>query len=104
MKRIICWLLGHAYYHKNGGSSLCCCRCGKVRPSIKKMLTNKGSTMYALFKDDKQISKAHTTQAAVIIEAYERKFVTSCSSDFMGEDADVLDDGIEIREVGDNDA
>ena len=28
--------------------------------------------MYALFKNDKQISKAHSTKEAVIVEAYER--------------------------------
>ena len=58
--------------------------------------------MFALFKDGKQISKAHTKGIAAVTEAFERKAVVRCSSDFDGQTfaADLsLADGYEIREV-----
>ena len=60
---------------------------------------------YALFKGGKQMSKAHSTKGAALIEAYERKVVVSSCSDFpdhepMKSSKELLD-GYEIREVGD---
>lgn len=40
---------------------------------------------YALFKDGKQISKAHSTKDAAAIEAYERGLVWDCNADFPGD-------------------
>lgn len=65
--------------------------------------------MYALFKDGKQISKAHTTESVVWIEAYEKGAVISSSPDFVPDDAffpargaKSLADGYEIRPLSDS--
>jgi len=55
--------------------------------------------MYALFKDGKQITKAHSTERAVRIEAYERKLVVSSSGDFSIYSHDYLADGLEIKQT-----
>ena len=49
--------------------------------------------MYALFKNDKQISKAHTTRRAALIEAYELNVV------IQGRKLFGLIKGYEIKEV-----
>lgn len=41
--------------------------------------------LYALFLDGKQISKAHTTRAAAMVEAFERGAVERRSEDFPGD-------------------
>lgn len=56
--------------------------------------------MFALFKDGKQISKAHRSKRAALIEAYEAKAVVSSGvPDFEDDDAPSagLADGYEIR-------
>ncbi len=55
--------------------------------------------MYALFKDGKQISKAHSTWLPALIEAFERKCVIVCHADFYGGDETLLPDGIEIKQL-----
>lgn len=56
--------------------------------------------MYALFKDGKQVSKAHESKRVVVMEAYDLKAVIHCHADFPGDVAStVLADGYEIREV-----
>ena len=53
---------------------------------------------YALFKDSKQISKPHSTQAVVIIEAYERSAIIVNHADFAGQKTSIgLASGYEIR-------
>lgn len=42
-------------------------------------------TEYALFKDGRQISKAHSTVHAARIEAYERGYVIVLAADFPGD-------------------
>jgi hypothetical protein len=56
--------------------------------------------MYALFHEGKQISKAHSTEKAAIVEAYERKIVVSSGFDFPGDKSGhFLPRGYEIREI-----
>ena len=56
------------------------------------------ATLYALFKDGKQISKPHSTQAVVIIEAYERSAIVINHADMPGDKASIgLADGYEIK-------
>jgi hypothetical protein len=58
--------------------------------------------MYALFKDDKQISKAHSTQEAAAVEAYERKLVIDWGTDFPGDKPGrTLLEGYEIKNLED---
>jgi hypothetical protein len=59
---------------------------------------------FALFRDGKQISKAHSTRAAATIEAFERGAIVISHADFWAKEvlfAESLDlsDGYEIREV-----
>ena len=58
-------------------------------------------TLYALFLDGQQISKAHTTRRAVLVEAFERGAVERRSEDFPGDPAAhiALSPGYEIRPV-----
>ena len=42
-------------------------------------------TRYALFLDGRQISKAHRTREAVVMEAFERGAVERRSEDFPGD-------------------
>ncbi len=56
---------------------------------------------YALYRDDRRVSKAHSTREAAIIEAVEAGAVTTSSGYFAG-DLDhgwMLADGYEIRET-----
>lgn len=56
--------------------------------------------MFALFDGDKQISKAHSTKEAAVIEAYERKLVVDFSADFPGDKSGrCLPEGFVIREL-----
>lgn len=59
--------------------------------------------MWALFRDDVQISKAHPHKASVLAEAYERNLVVRGVGDFPdGENLCVtvsLVDGVDIRSV-----
>lgn len=56
--------------------------------------------MYALFKDGKQISKAHSTREAAAIEAYERGLVVDWGADFPGDKPGRwLAGGYEIKQV-----
>lgn len=56
--------------------------------------------MYALFQNEAQITKAHSTKEAVIIEAYELKLVIDFSADFIGDKSGrSLPEGCEIREI-----
>lgn len=58
------------------------------------------TTNFALFKDGKQVSKAHSTRHAVIIEAYEKNIVARTTADFGTDDSYAwLPDEYEIREV-----
>ena len=45
-------------------------------------MTESKTTRYALFKDGNQVTKAHSTRHAVIIEAYEKRIVMRTTSDF----------------------
>lgn len=54
---------------------------------------------YALFYDGKQISKAHPHEAAVRVEAYERKIIITGHLGKKGEHIDVLPKDYEIREI-----
>ena len=56
--------------------------------------------MFALFHDGKQVSKAHTTRRAAVIEAYEQKAVVDCGADFTHDtEGRYLADGYEIKEL-----
>lgn len=56
--------------------------------------------MYALFKDGKQVSKAHSTREAATIEAYERGLVVDWGADFPGDKPGrALADGYEIKQA-----
>jgi hypothetical protein len=58
------------------------------------------TTRFALVLDGKQVSKAHSTRHAVIIEAYERNIVARTTTDFGSDNGyDWLPPGYEIREV-----
>jgi hypothetical protein len=59
-------------------------------------------TLYALFLDGRQISKAHTTRQAVVMEAFERGAVERRSEDFPGDPAThaAPAPGYEIRPIG----
>ena len=58
---------------------------------------------FALFKDGEQVSKAHSTRLAAKIEAYERKIVVSCGTDFpdygVHRRGHELIGGYEIKEI-----
>lgn len=59
---------------------------------------------YALFKDGVQVSKAHSTVAAVRVEAYETDAFTWWTNDFNegdGSGGKALSEGCEIRKVED---
>lgn len=56
--------------------------------------------MYALFHNDRQISKAHKYRACVWIEAFERKLVIMVAHDFDGQDRVILPQGYRIKELG----
>ena len=59
-------------------------------------------TMYALFKGEERVSKAHSTKHAVRIEAYAAGLVLFIGADFPGDDTGtVLAAGHSIREVPD---
>ena len=59
--------------------------------------------MWALFKGDNQVTKAHSTKQAAIIEAYERGVITRGIADFPGQMRSnftiALDADHSIREV-----
>ncbi len=57
--------------------------------------------MHALFKDGRQVSKAHSTRVAVAIEAFEMGLVVTSGVDFPGDVATGpgLVDGYEIKEI-----
>jgi hypothetical protein len=61
------------------------------------------TTRHALFRDGKQISKAHSTRLAVVHEGFEQGAVIRYSVDFLNDalrSQDIeLADGYEIREV-----
>ena len=57
-------------------------------------------TMYALFKDGKQISQAHPTRLAAEIEAYKHNAVLHWPGDYQVGDTLVLADGYEVHEAG----
>jgi hypothetical protein len=58
------------------------------------------TTNFALFRDGKQITKAHSTRHAVITEAYERNIVQRTTPDFGSNDEYAwLPDEYEIKEV-----
>lgn len=55
---------------------------------------------YALFKDDKQVSKTHSTIQAVTIEAYELGAMLSYGADFIGDTSGVdMAAGYMIKEL-----
>ena len=59
-------------------------------------------TDYALFHDGKQISKAHSTRFAAIVEACEAGAAVYSTPDFPGGWSGVVfADGYEVREAGD---
>ena len=47
---------------------------------------------YALFKNGKQVSKAHSTKSVVVIEAYEAGSIVNYHADFIGDSS-----GMELR-------
>lgn len=56
--------------------------------------------MYALFEGNKQISKAHASERAAVVEAFERKLVVDGAADFPGDKSGrFLIPPYEIREV-----
>lgn len=56
--------------------------------------------MYAVFKDGKQYSKAHSTKEAAKIEAYEMGVVVDWGADFIGDKPGRgLIDRFEIKET-----
>lgn len=58
--------------------------------------------MYAIFKDNKQVTKAHSTKEAAMIEAFEGKHAHYASRDFVGDKGGFfLNKGYEIKEVED---
>jgi hypothetical protein len=58
------------------------------------------STRFALFLDSKQITKAHSTRHAVIIDAYERNIVARTTADFGTNDSyNWLPEEYEIRKA-----
>ena len=61
-------------------------------------------THYALFRDGQQISKAHTTRDAVVIEAFELAVVGQYHRDMFGDRPTytALLPGYEIRPVADH--
>ena len=60
----------------------------------------KSKTTYALFHNNKQISKSHSTKQAVLIEAYEHKAILHYSADFPGDTSGIeLANGYEIKEI-----
>lgn len=55
---------------------------------------------YALFKNNTQVTKAHSTKDAAVIEAYELGIVIDYSADFIGDKSGrSLIEGYEIKEV-----
>ena len=59
-------------------------------------------TRYALFHNGRQISKAHSTRNAAVIEAIERKLAIWGSGDFLGDvgvSTVALPEGYDIKEV-----
>lgn len=60
--------------------------------------------MFALFKDGEQVSKAHSTKFAAVIEAIEKGLATRSDHDFPDTAPSVhtvaLAEGVEIREIG----
>lgn len=59
--------------------------------------------MYAIFKDDKQVTKAHSTKEAAMVEAFEAKLACYAYPDFPGDKGGLfLDDGCTLKEL-DND-
>lgn len=55
---------------------------------------------FALFRNDEQISKAHSTWYAVAMEAYSHGAVVRWSPDFQGDPSGMgLMDGYEIRKL-----
>lgn len=56
--------------------------------------------MYALFYNGKQLSKAHSTKDAAMIEAFERRIVIDGSPDFIGDKGfRTFAGGFEIKEI-----
>lgn len=56
--------------------------------------------MFALFRDDKQISKMHSDTRPCLIEAVQRGLVFCASADFTGDKSGTfLADGVEVRRV-----
>ena len=56
--------------------------------------------MYAIFKDDKQVTKAHSTREAAMVEAFEAKLAYYASPDFPGDKGGFgLYDGYKLKEV-----
>jgi hypothetical protein len=58
-------------------------------------------TGFALFKDGVQVSKAHSTRGAAMIEAFQWKAVVSWSKDFWSDPAPGLCmvEGYEVKET-----
>ncbi|CAH2606412.1 conserved protein of unknown function (plasmid) [Rhodovastum atsumiense] len=55
-------------------------------------------TWFALFRNGKQVSKAHASRAAALVEAYERGAVIKWGVDLPGDrPGQALDEGYEIR-------
>jgi len=54
---------------------------------------------FALFRNGKQVSKAHSTKDAVAAEAFELGAVLTWSGDFKPGSGIILADGYEIKEI-----
>jgi|HubBroStandDraft_4_1064222.scaffolds.fasta_scaffold122747_5 hypothetical protein len=59
--------------------------------------------MYALFKDGRQYSKAHSTKEAAAIEAYEKGVIVDWGTDFPSDKPGRgIMEGFEIRKINDS--
>lgn len=54
---------------------------------------------YALFKDGKQLTKAHSTKEAAAMEAFEAKYAYWEYADFRGKNRIALEPGCKIRQL-----
>lgn len=58
--------------------------------------------MFALYKDNKRISRYHANKYVCYIEAYERNLIWHASPDFIGDKAyKYIVDGVEVKHIKD---
>ena len=55
---------------------------------------------YAIFKNEKQVTKAHSTKKAAIVEAFEAKMASYAFPDYIGDKGGLfLNNGYKLQEV-----